>query len=142
MSSFFFALVPDAMFTGARLAFPSAHVSQCPAAPSFQMCIPSTSFVSRAISLKLLCPSALCHRTRVLLWAAWLPNQGDQPLRPTHPCAMPERRSTGGALGPRLHTKNTKSVLVITGTNQRKMGPVLCPDVGFLPQADHCTLCG
>ena len=105
MSSFFFALVPVAFFTGARLAFSSAHVSQCHAAPSFRISMPTTSFNSRAISLKLLHPSALYHSTRVLLWAAWLPNQGDQPLRPPLPRVMPGRRSNGSALGPKLHSK-------------------------------------
>ena len=55
--------------------------------------------------MKLLCPSALCHCTRILLWAAWLPNQGDQPLRPPLPCAFSGRRSTGSAHSPKLHTK-------------------------------------
>ena len=105
MSSFFLALVPDVLFTGARLAFSSAHVPQCPAAPSFRMCIQSNSVVSRATSLNLFCPSALCHCIWVLLWAAWLSNQSDQPLRPPNPCAMPGRRSTGSALRPRLPTK-------------------------------------
>ena len=105
MSSFFFPLVPDALYTGAGLAFSSPHVSQCPAAPSFRKCMPSTSFVSRATSLKLLCPGALCHCTTVHLWAAWLSNEGDQPLRPTVPCAMPGERSVVSALGPKLHTK-------------------------------------
>ena len=89
----------------------SADVSQWPAAPSFRMCRSTTSFVNRCTSLKLFCPSAMCDCTRVLLWAAWLPNQGDQPLRPPLPCAMPGRRSNGRALGPRLHTKGrTRSV--------------------------------
>ena len=105
MSSFFFALVPDAKLTSACVAFSSERVSQCLAAPSFRMCMPSTSFVSRATSLKLLCPGALCKWTRVLLWAAWLPNQGDQPLRPPRPCAMSGRRSTGCAPRPKLHSK-------------------------------------
>ena len=105
MSSFFFSLVPDALFTGAGLAFFSPHVSQCSDVPSFRKCMPSTSSVSRATSLKLLCHGALCHCTTVQLWAAWLPNQGDQPLRTPVPCAMPGERSVVSALGPRLHTK-------------------------------------
>ena len=46
MSSFFFALVLDALFTGARLTFSSAHVSQCPLL-SIRMCIPATSSLAK-----------------------------------------------------------------------------------------------